>query len=764
MSKKKASGKKIISVSEALDLLEQEYSKNRARLKKNHIREVIHALRDVILREDFNNIWSQKWIEKFNTHKNITNVIKKAENKAKQNCSSPEAANWQKKFEITIMMAELIMRLCRVSELTDRSKIKVYLTLRQRLAVTKDEELYQLIDCYHEMLRVLAKKNFNIGTDSDDIFPYLILRLIAIDGVCDGRADWRLSHLTIDQVFLDGFPSIHIRSGQQRNGKYEHKQYSITKRSSYWLQILSQRAKRNDDKLYLFSACWRKSAKYKNAVRRKSLKVAIETLWYQACPDRQLPVKFDATMWIKMAQISFEVLGMPYMCIANMRNQLRGAQLPEYNTQESKGFIRSGEAAPLLDRQGQDMLVRIQRLFRGFDLKSTSEHDRKNLAIEIEKEIRKTMAYAQDMPIKWFHNAEWIKWLLEKKEFANLTLSTIKTHTSTISNRVLTENESSDFTTLTADGWRHLAESIACDDDYTSSSRRTSLTHLRRFHVFLRIINSGVPNIDWGSYSLRVSRHFAECAVVYPHEIDRWLHQLFTGSKEWVSAILGFYCGLRAEEIFHLTPNDFESDVRLVISRSKLDSSRRTIPVSWLIPEAIYGELLERVNQISDSHGPDSSIVDPYDKLQCPSSLSKAIGRSMKKHGLRVSKMHALRHGFASLQLIRYFMLVDPKFSRSFYKGDVCPSGCDPTHSWFQKDSLANFALVVGGMRWYNDYSQKGACIGRSIDMVPISKLLGHSNRFTSLENYMNSLQWIQRYYMNQRETRIINARWSFDS
>lgn len=162
--------------------------------------------------------------------------------------------------------------------------------------------------------------------------------------------------------------------------------------------------------------------------------------------------------------------------------------------------------------------------------------------------------------------------------------------------------------------------------------------------------------------------------------------------------------------------------------------------------------------------GLDSPIVDPHGKMEGPSTLSKALARSMKKSKLRAPKMHALRHAFASWQLVRYFMLIDPELKVAFLEGEVCPDACDTSHVWFQDDSLADFALIIGGMRWYNDFKQNGVCIGRSIDMVYISKLLGHSSRFTTLENYCNSLPWIQRYYMNRREARIINARWSFTS
>jgi len=134
--------------------------------------------------------------------------------------------------------------------------------------------------------------------------------------------------------------------------------------------------------------------------------------------------------------------------------------------------------------------------------------------------------------------------------------------------------------------------------------------------------------------------------------------------------------------------------------------------------------------------------------------LSKQIARLLAKNSCRIQKMHALRHGFASWNLVRYYMLVDMQF-----RGDVRVGrfnlDLDGRHEWFSDVSLANFAEVVGGMPWRINIENGGKCISCATDFIMLSKLLGHMNRFTTLENYTNTLGWVIHYFLLRREIKI---------
>jgi integrase len=141
-----------------------------------------------------------------------------------------------------------------------------------------------------------------------------------------------------------------------------------------------------------------------------------------------------------------------------------------------------------------------------------------------------------------------------------------------------------------------------------------------------------------------------------------------------------------------------------------------------------------------------------------PGLLSKQIGRLLRQEDFTVRKMHALRHGFASWQLIRYLMLVDRQFRQDVRVGRF-HLDLDGRHEWFSDSMLADLAEVFGGILWRNRLEEGGSCIGNATDLVVLSKLLGHANRFTTLENYTNSLGWICRYFLRRREMTLMGRK-----
>jgi len=226
-----------------------------------------------------------------------------------------------------------------------------------------------------------------------------------------------------------------------------------------------------------------------------------------------------------------------------------------------------------------------------------------------------------------------------------------------------------------------------------------------------------------------------------------------TSDNQWLSVLLSYYCGLRCEEICYLTPNSFETDYRLVISRSKLTSSRRSVPWKLLIPE----EYQDCMQDIVSSRLATGSMYLLRENMQRPMptwKLSKQIGRLLVRCNSSVRKMHGLRHGFASWNLFRYFMLVDNQFRRDVQTGRFM-SDIVGRHPLFGDRSLANFSEVIGGAPWRYSFKVNGECVSCATDFIILSKLLGHANRFTTLEHYCNSLGWVVHYFLLRREAII---------
>jgi len=71
---------------------------------------------------------------------------------------------------------------------------------------------------------------------------------------------------------------------------------------------------------------------------------------------------------------------------------------------------------------------------------------------------------------------------------------------------------------------------------------------------------------------------------------------------------------------------------------------------------------------------------------------------------------------------------------------------------------LAQFAEVMGGISWRCSFEEEGRCHGNATDMILISKLMGHASRFTTLENYTNTIGWVSRYYLRRREKKMISS------
>ena len=69
---------------------------------------------------------------------------------------------------------------------------------------------------------------------------------------------------------------------------------------------------------------------------------------------------------------------------------------------------------------------------------------------------------------------------------------------------------------------------------------------------------------------------------------------------------------------------------------------------------------------------------------------------------------------------------------------------------------LGDFAELIGGVRWRMDYENKGSCTAVATDLIMISKLLGHASRFTTLENYTNTIGWLCRYFLQKREAKLM--------
>lgn len=671
---------------------------------------------------------------------------------SEDDCSTQELKG--ELFRINVALAYILRNLVKKAGLSVSKMPRVNLFPSPYLSLERTEELIQSLDDFHLMLAVMTEKRPNFKTPKEQLFPSLVLAMIALDGVLFGGADRKLVLMKKEDVYLGMISSIDVRVGKESSRPIVYKRYPVT---NYVESSLKFVLKRTPNEGYIFPEEWRVKG-HKKTIRRRDLEGYLVELWHKTFPHRNIPKYLNVPFWIKISAVSMEILGVPYICIASCRNiKLRGAQIPRDNRLEKS--TRTSNRNSATDEFSS--LLEIQQSLDDYDKKDKSKKTKKELIGRI-KTILSQGSDSEQTTQNERLLVNWLKWFLSQNMSDDVTISTIKGYTYTLSNRVLPFLGERSFDQLQKDEWEKLFEDVATDPDYSTSSRRQSITHLKRLYVYLKETLPNLPAVDLNDYRFRVTRDYPECPVIFPCELDRQLRSLRPDSSEWVAIVLAYYCGLRCEEICNVGVDDFQDESRLSVKVSKIASSRRTLPWGWLIPEPFYSQLISIIDS-RKQFGYECLIHDGNGFLLNTDTLSKRVRRFLTSKRATVQKLHGLRHGFASIQLIRYFMLVDSEFRSLFLSGNIV-AGIDPSAPIFSDDMMEKLAITIGGMPWVSSLRKDGNCISVSTDLVPISKIMGHASRITTIENYYNALTFIQRHYLNGRLERIQNARWSFDS
>jgi len=686
--------------------------------------------------------WTQKVTAK--VHKNLGITTES---------DQPTQKKRRELFRVNVALSYVLKNMMKMAGLTVRKLPSVNFFPRPYLSFERTELLIQNIDDYYFMLVEIMKKSPNINTPKIEMFSNLMLAMIALDGIFSGLADRKLALLKKEDIHIGNISSIDFRTGKETSRPIVYKRYPISDHVASCLKFI---LKRTPSDGYIFPDEWRVKG-HKKTNRRMDLEQYLGDLWFKTFPHRNMPDFFNMPFWIKISEVSMEGMGVPYFIIANGRSsKMRAAQIPKGNLLTKRWTFTRGEV-----NGGFTLLSEIGSLLDEFDKKDKTVKTKRRLVANI-----RSIAENTDKKVNISRNEHlivgWLKWFLQQKKSKDITISTFRGYTSTLSNRVVPFLHGDCFDQLKLEEWEKLIENVSTDDDYASSSRRKSIIDIRSFYTYLQGECPNLPKVNFDDYRFRVSRDYPECPVIFPSEVEKILATLTPGSTTWIAVVFAFFCGLRCEEICHLGVDDFQALTRLVVRRSKLESSRRTVPWGWLIPEPYY-QIIQSIITGHKLKGYEFIIHDGDGFQLNNDTLSKRVGRMLVNKEATVQKLHGLRHGFASIQLFRYFMLTDSKFCSDFMAGKVV-AGLDPNAHLFRDEMMEKMALIIGGMPWLSAWRKKHHCPSTSTDLIPISKLLGHASRFTTIENYFNSTTWIQRYFLDQRIERIKNARWSFDS
>jgi len=659
--------------------------------------------------------------------------------------------------------------LCRIFKyLKSRTEMKVSsmpelnLYPRSNQAVSQDEEAFELLNDYHGILRHYQSHRPNIGVKNYPLQPDIMLVLMAFDGVLRKDTDLRLAYLQKKHVCLDHEARILIPLGKRDGYRHLTKTYPIGDMTQLYLKIMLPRVKHVQGKDYLFPREWRPRKKAKVS-RRIDLNRRLNEIWRIVHPDKPVPDNWNIGLWIRLGRLSLDLMGTPYMLIASLTGKLRTAQLKRGDESECESLpdaVEQNRDEMISERvydiehdmMSEMLFLTVRNILLRYGYKEKHMGPKRKAASEIHSIIEDYIKFLESTPnVKLL--LEWVVWLLRSQQYRKTTISTFLTYISVLPCRLLPLLGGESLAHLSSEEWTDLASCLASDMEYASSSRRQTMTHLRSLYEFMLQTGTGVPVMAWNNYAFRISKGIPEARVVGPSEIDAVLSSLRPDDTVWIALVLAFYGGLRCEEICGLKPSDLLDSYKLQIGWSKRHTSRRSLPIGWLVPEPYWNQLLNVIKH-KQERGACRMVTETNGEPIKPNTLGKRVARILVNNNVSVCGIHALRHGFASWALIRYFMLIDPDFRSSAMVGDVC-GALDPSEPIFCDDSLRKLARVFGGAVWENAWLNYKCCPGIPTDITIIAMLLGHTNRFTPIGNYFNSIEWLVRYYMRERWNKI---------
>ena len=643
---------------------------------------------------------------------------------------------------------------------------KIEAQVRSDLSVAQDDEAFCLLNDYHQILHYLKQKRPSTRKKKSTLHPDLLLILIAFDGVTKTGGDYEIARLRCKHVHLDDDARIEIPFGRKSKNSnlYQSKTYPVSPLSSAYLKILHSRSTKN----YIFPKDWREKTKHKSK-RKESINKRLTEIWRTVHPEKEIPNNWDVTLWIRLTKLSMSVLGTPYIVISTLSGKLNAAQLQRTSNHTKKSDL--GELQPIsfisskkdticadFDEMAEmisnHIFMRIREIILSFDLKIKTKPEKRKAADKIEILMIEYEKFLSNSPNTRLL-IEWIIWTLHCQHYRKNKFSTFLTYFSILPCRLLPILGEQQISFMSETEWIELASFLASEIDYASSSKRQTIAHLKSLHTFLRETKTNIPIIDWSNYEFRIQKGIPCAKVVKPHEIENLLENISPYDPNWLVIILAFYGGFRCEEICGLKSSDFWDGYKLNIAWSKRHTSRRSVPIGWLVPENLvetfHAVLARRIEQSGSF-----LVAEKNGRYIKPNTLGKRVSRLLEKNNVSVTSIHALRHGFASWTLVRYFMLVDPSFCAAIKAGKVIV-GTDESDNLFSDNSLQDLARTLGGIAWEHSWLNDRVCLGSPSDISKIAALLGHTNRYTPIQNYFNSMEWITKFYMTERNKKISN-------
>lgn len=292
--------------------------------------------------------------------------------------------------------------------------------------------------------------------------------------------------------------------------------------------------------------------------------------------------------------------------------------------------------------------------------------------------------------------------------------------------------------------------------DNTRSKRMITLHSFIKFVQYYGCFYDLTLNMSDYAYRLSKKRN----QILTLHEFDSLLVELdrsgeVNADMVIVICILGFYGGLRSEEMRLLTLNEIDinrHEVWIKITHGKTASARRKIPLHLLAPIAIVNRVrryYEKRHAIGIIHQTTGKKVRDFIKnprqiafLGIPNSplgLSKKdinqVIPLIRYHTQSDIDIHTLRHCFATWLLIRTHQIKHHDFLETLE---------EQHHAVFTKDSQVRFLQLF-------QYGSESSLKPGNIDLyIHCRKLMGHSHIQVTFDHYMHCFGLIHSFNMKR--------------
>jgi integrase len=289
----------------------------------------------------------------------------------------------------------------------------------------------------------------------------------------------------------------------------------------------------------------------------------------------------------------------------------------------------------------------------------------------------------------------------------------------------------------------------------TPNAKKSMRQRLKAFHRYLKVcaVQAGRPiaRVDWGSRELAVASEETEYSFPLPWEVQACRHALrarvdpdFAEVLEQATS-LAYHGGLRRNEVARLFLGDVTLGLEtiLAIRVSKTRSGRRCVPLHRLAPrdelERFRRFVLKRHRETGGDLAAPLLGTPPRPQGFSPEEIARPVAAALTAVAGRRMSFHSLRHGFASLFPLRWFV--------AFYGGAATQSlGALLKTSLFGTAALARFRRLFVPLDWE----------GTPTTTQPfhlLSILMGHSGPEITINAYVHTLDWLQRLYIDREIT-----------